>query len=164
MPCIAADSTHTLSYVHPIHPPRLVWLDVTWVYALVHIWLLYYYISLALRENILRVNGSNIRPWWIYHHYLSAVMVIIILTWPNTHNYNHEFLPQFNVYCFCQGVVQLMQAQYQKKRLYIRKSLGKVTSKIGSDGVEGGSRTSWLKQWRGCCPSITGQAHGCEPN
>ena len=23
-----------------------------------------------IRENILKVNGSNIRQWWIYHHYL----------------------------------------------------------------------------------------------
>ncbi|CAI7759159.1 unnamed protein product [Closterium sp. NIES-54] len=31
-------------------------------------WLLLFYTSLALRENILRINGSDIRPWWIYHH------------------------------------------------------------------------------------------------
>lgn len=27
-------------------------------------WLLYFYTSLALRENILKVNGSDIRPWY----------------------------------------------------------------------------------------------------
>lgn len=27
-------------------------------------WLLFFYTSLALRENILRVNGSDIRPWY----------------------------------------------------------------------------------------------------
>ena len=30
---------------------------------LVQAWLLFLYTSLALRENILRVNGSDIRPW-----------------------------------------------------------------------------------------------------
>lgn len=107
----------------------------------------YYYVSLALRENILRVNGSNIRPWWITHHYLSSFMSIVLLTWPEGENYN-KFLPQFNLcvapavqsppetvgdvgvvrrrYCLCQGVVQMMQAAYQKKRLYIRKAIGKV--------------------------------------
>jgi len=106
-------------------------------------------VSLALRENILKVNGSNIRPWWITHHYLSAFMSVVLLTWPEGPNY-YKFLPQFNLYvvhhawsracasassylsacvsryCLCQGVVQFMQAAYQKKRLYIRKAIGKV--------------------------------------
>lgn len=58
------------------------WRYTHWIHILTHVWLLYYYVSLSLRENILRVNGSNIRPWWIYHHYLSAFMSIIVLTWP----------------------------------------------------------------------------------
>jgi len=32
--------------------------------VLFQVWLLYYYVSLALRENILRVNGSAILPWY----------------------------------------------------------------------------------------------------
>ncbi|KAL2652114.1 hypothetical protein R1flu_020242 [Riccia fluitans] len=44
-------------------------------------WLLFFYTSLALRENILRVNGSDIRPWWVYHHYCAMVMALISLTW-----------------------------------------------------------------------------------
>lgn len=31
---------------------------------LLQAWLLFFYTSLALRENILRVNGSDIRPWY----------------------------------------------------------------------------------------------------
>lgn len=61
---------------------RHVWRYTHWIHILTHVWLLYYYVSLSLRENILKVNGSNIRPWWIYHHYISAVMSIIVLTWP----------------------------------------------------------------------------------
>ncbi|WVZ64123.1 hypothetical protein U9M48_013690 [Paspalum notatum var. saurae] len=26
-------------------------------------------------------NGSDIRPWWIYHHYLAMAMVLISVTW-----------------------------------------------------------------------------------
>ena len=31
-------------------------------------------------ENILKVNGSHIRNWWIAHHYVSSVMSIAVLT------------------------------------------------------------------------------------
>ncbi|PUZ64636.1 hypothetical protein GQ55_3G158100 [Panicum hallii var. hallii] len=44
-------------------------------------WLLFLYTSFALRENVLIVNGSDIRPWWIYHHYLAMVMALVSLTW-----------------------------------------------------------------------------------
>ena len=37
------------------------------------LWLLYYYTTLALRENILLANGSDILHWWIYHHLVSPV-------------------------------------------------------------------------------------------
>ena len=49
--------------VMPFHPTDLLW----------HIWLLYYYLSLALRENILKANGSEIHSWWFMHHYISMV-------------------------------------------------------------------------------------------
>uniref|UniRef100_A0A2C9WIY2 TMPIT-like protein n=1 Tax=Manihot esculenta TaxID=3983 RepID=A0A2C9WIY2_MANES len=44
-------------------------------------WLLFLYTGLALRENILRANGSDIRPWWIYHHYCAMIMALVSLTW-----------------------------------------------------------------------------------
>ena len=45
------------------HLPDLLW----------HIWLLYYYLSIALRENIMKANGSDIHGWWFMHHYISMV-------------------------------------------------------------------------------------------
>jgi hypothetical protein len=36
--------------------------------------LLYYYLSIALRENILKANGSEIHGWWFMHHYISMVL------------------------------------------------------------------------------------------
>ncbi|CAL5327916.1 unnamed protein product [Camellia sinensis] len=46
-------------------------------------WLLILYTGLALRENILRVNGSDIHPCilWIKHHYFAMAMALISLTW-----------------------------------------------------------------------------------
>jgi hypothetical protein len=141
-----------------------------WMMVLAHVWLMYYYVSLSLRENILRVvrafayprlaqmrmmldrpqNGSAIRPWWIYHHYLSALMSVVMLTWPRTETYN-RFSSHFTVrFCFVlpgaaleapwihnvvclqsyfiyQGFVQLLQAWYQKRRHYALRSLGRVS-------------------------------------
>ncbi|PPR83656.1 hypothetical protein GOBAR_AA37052 [Gossypium barbadense] len=44
-------------------------------------WLLFLYTGLALRENILRSNGSDICPWWIYHHYCAMAMALVSITW-----------------------------------------------------------------------------------
>lgn len=96
-----------------------------WIEVVLHIWLLYFYVSPSLRENILRVNGSRILPWWIYHHYISAIMSIVALTWPIT-ELHHYFRPQFNIYFLFQGFVQFLQAYYQKKRHYVAVSLGTV--------------------------------------
>lgn len=46
------------------------------------VWLSYVYLALALRENVLIVNGSNIRSWWILHHYLSILACLIMLALP----------------------------------------------------------------------------------
>lgn len=64
---------------------RHLWRYTHWIHILTHIWMLYYYVSLSLRENILKTNGSNIKTWWIIHHYLSSVMSITVLTCECTH-------------------------------------------------------------------------------
>lgn len=99
-----------------------------WIFTLSHIWLLYYYVSLSLRENILRVNGSSIRPWWITHHYISGIMSMIVLTWPSDSKTWNHFLPQFTAFFLYQGIVQLTQAAYQKQRHYALRALGKAGS------------------------------------
>jgi len=88
------------------------------VQILFQVWLLYYYVTLALRENILKVNGSHINPWWIVHHYLSIALSITIVTWPpDSPNYT-QFLPQFLYFCLGQGLVQILQTRYQSVKLY----------------------------------------------
>ena len=89
------------------------------------IWLAYFYLTLAMRESILVVNGSNINSWWITHHYLSILLVVTLVTWPDTLLYQ-QFRPQFFIYSFYSSIVQLLQYRYQIQRLYVMKSLGKA--------------------------------------
>lgn len=44
--------------------------------------MIYVYIAMASREGILLLNGSSIRSWWIWHHYLAAFTCIIFLMMP----------------------------------------------------------------------------------
>ncbi|KAF9603764.1 hypothetical protein IFM89_037850 [Coptis chinensis] len=93
-------------------------------------WLLFLYTSLALRENILRVNGSDIRSWWIYHHYCAMVMALVSLTWEikGQPDCSHMQSPVqlFLLWAVMQGVAMLLQNRYQRQRLYTRIALGKA--------------------------------------
>ncbi|KAJ0966935.1 hypothetical protein J5N97_023852 [Dioscorea zingiberensis] len=93
-------------------------------------WLLFLYTSLALRENILRVNGSDIRPWWIYHHYCAMAMALVSLTWEIKGQpdcaYKQRGIVLFLVWAIMQGVAMLLQNRYQRQRLYTRIALGKA--------------------------------------
>lgn len=104
---------------------RHQWKDTHWINIFHQLWLLYYYTSLALRENILLVNGSNIRRWWIRHHYVAALTCVVFLTWPPTPIYL-RYLPQFTFMAFFQGVVQLLQLWYQQNRDYANRALGRA--------------------------------------
>uniref|UniRef100_A0A7C9DSX8 Transmembrane protein 120 homolog n=1 Tax=Opuntia streptacantha TaxID=393608 RepID=A0A7C9DSX8_OPUST len=93
-------------------------------------WLLFLYTGLALRENILRVNGSDIRSWWICHHYCAMVMALVSLTWeikgqPNCTE-KQEGVKLFLQWAMMQGVAMLLQNRYQRQRLYTRIALGKA--------------------------------------
>ena len=78
-----------------------------------------------MRESILQVNGSRINTWWINHHYVSMLLVITMITWPETLIYQ-QFRTQFFIYSFYSSIVQLLQYQYQTQRLYVMKTLGKA--------------------------------------
>ncbi|CAM6092749.1 unnamed protein product [Calypogeia fissa] len=93
-------------------------------------WLLYFYTSLALRENILKVNGSDIRPWWVYHHYCAMAMALVSLTWglqghPGCIK-KQQGVRLFLAWAVMQGVAMLLQNRYQRQRLYTRIALGKA--------------------------------------
>ncbi|XP_072986322.1 uncharacterized protein [Typha latifolia] len=93
-------------------------------------WLLFLYTSLALRENVLRVNGSDIRPWWMYHHYCAMLMAIVSLTWEIKGQpdcaYKQRGVQLFLAWAMMQGVAMLLQNRYQRQRLYTRIALGKA--------------------------------------
>ncbi|KAL0340906.1 UNVERIFIED_CONTAM: Transmembrane protein [Sesamum radiatum] len=93
-------------------------------------WLLYLYTGLALRENILRVNGSDIRPWWIKHHYCAMAMALISLTWEIERGpdcaQKQRGVELFLKWAIMQGVAMILQNRYQRQRLYTRIALGKA--------------------------------------
>ncbi len=95
------------------------------IWKIHQMWLLYYYMTLALRENILLINGSNIKSWWLYHHYISILITMVLIGWPDQDIYNDESI-KVNYFLLMQGLVMFMQHKYQKKRKYVRVSMGKA--------------------------------------
>ncbi len=93
--------------------------------ALSNFFLLYHYSTMTVREHILVVNGSNIRPWWIIHHYLSIALAGTLLIWPATPSYYlmRNSIIYFGLYL---GLVQLMQYKFQVNRLYTLRALSRV--------------------------------------
>ncbi|XP_020177346.1 uncharacterized protein [Aegilops tauschii subsp. strangulata] len=93
-------------------------------------WLLFLYTSFALRENVLLVNGSDIRPWWIYHHYLAMLMALVSLTWeikgqPDCSS-KQRGVQLFLRWAIMQGIAMHLQNRYQRQRLRTRIALGKA--------------------------------------
>ncbi|GMN49488.1 hypothetical protein TIFTF001_018663 [Ficus carica] len=92
--------------------------------------------GLALRENILRANGSDIRPWTSpkyldkeahkEEHKISEEN----LTWeikgePNC-SQKQRGVQLFLQWALMQGIAMLLQNRYQRQRLYTRIALGKA--------------------------------------
>jgi hypothetical protein len=104
-------------------------------------WLLYYYTTLALRENILRVNGSAIADWWITHHYLSGLLTVVCLAWPKAVDPVYEaFRPVMLTMSVIQAITQILVTRYQSGRLYRLVAMGKA-SRLD---VTGESNTEWV--------------------
>eukprot|EP00181_Compsopogon_caeruleus_P001196 CAMPEP_0184686482 /NCGR_PEP_ID=MMETSP0312-20130426/22667_1 /TAXON_ID=31354 /ORGANISM="Compsopogon coeruleus, Strain SAG 36.94" /LENGTH=378 /DNA_ID=CAMNT_0027141623 /DNA_START=44 /DNA_END=1178 /DNA_ORIENTATION=+ len=103
----------------------LVFQRTRWLHMLLQLLLAYYYVTLALQENILEKNGSNIKRWWIIHHYLSIVEAVVLVTWPNSDSYA-QFCRPLHWYGLLNSVIQFFQTRYQKARLYARRALGKA--------------------------------------
>ena len=57
-----------------------------------------YFASLVLRENILYANGSNIRQWWIVHHYISLFTSFVFLIWPESSTQFQQFRTYYLIY------------------------------------------------------------------
>lgn len=103
----------------------LVLEEYRWLHMILQLALTTYYATLAIRENILRVNGSNIKPWWVLHHYLTMMQGVLLLTWPNNATYA-SFRTRLHYYGLYNAVLQIFQTRYQMARLYALRSLGKA--------------------------------------
>jgi len=108
-----------------------------WLHMLLQLSLVYYYVSLALRENILRANGSNIKRWWIIHHYMTLAQGVVLLTWQPGPSYG-LFSPRLHMFGVYNAVLQILQTRYQMARLYALRSLGRVGEMdvASSDGTQ----------------------------
>eukprot|EP01025_Chloroclados_australasicus_P020156 TRINITY_DN2118_c0_g1_i2.p1 TRINITY_DN2118_c0_g1~~TRINITY_DN2118_c0_g1_i2.p1 ORF type:complete len:396 (-),score=37.94 TRINITY_DN2118_c0_g1_i2:168-1355(-) len=124
----AADEPYTLT------PPLLTGVQVNLVF------LTYFYIAMALRENVLLVNGSNIRAWWIHHHYWSACGAALILALPVDSRAVYMFAERFLLWTCFQAIVMIFQNRYQRRRMYTRIALGKNSAMdVVSGESSGGS-------------------------
>ncbi|KAK9881755.1 hypothetical protein WA026_017275 [Henosepilachna vigintioctopunctata] len=91
---------------------------------LIHLFLLvWYYCTLTIRESILKVNGSRIRGWWRFHHFVSTVAAAILLIWPENKAWG-LFRNQFMLFNGYISTVQYLQFRYQQGVLYRLKALG----------------------------------------
>ncbi|XP_018331014.1 transmembrane protein 120 homolog [Agrilus planipennis] len=104
--------------------------------------LVWYYCTLTIRESILKINGSRIKGWWRFHHFLSTAASGILLIWPDNETwtlFRNQFI-WFNCYISC---VQYLQFRYQRGVLYRLKALGeRYNMDITIEGFH-----SWM--WRG---------------
>ncbi|XP_076106512.1 transmembrane protein 120A-A-like isoform X2 [Mytilus galloprovincialis] len=94
-----------------------------WMDAVLHFLLVWYYCTLTIRENILRINGSRIKGWWITHHFISTVCAGITLIWPDGVSYQ-SFRFQYLFFSFYLSLLYVFQFFYQKGSLYRLRALG----------------------------------------
>lgn len=79
------------------------------------------------REAVLKMNGSNIRGWWMAHHLISTLLSAMMIIWDKsrTGGYPQVRLSLFMFYFYI-GAVQVLQYRYQMNRLYALRSLSRV--------------------------------------
>jgi hypothetical protein len=91
-------------------------------------WLCYFYVALALRENVLMMNGSHIKGWWIKHHYFSSACALLMLGLPVYSPAVFFLCQRFMAWSSMQAAVMMVQNHYQRRRMYTRIALGKNTA------------------------------------
>ncbi len=117
-------------------------------------WLLFFYTATALRESVLKINGSRIRPWWIQHHYWSMATCVLMLSLPIDSPAVVSACQLFLWWAMMQGVVMVMQNRYQRRRLYTKIALGNVMS--NSSDVFGGETSGSSGQLFSLYPVLFG--------
>ncbi len=74
------------------------------------------------REAVLKMNGSNVRGWWMIHHFFSMCLSAAVIMWSQRELARKHLYP-FYLYV---GFVQLLQYRYQMSRLYALRSLSRI--------------------------------------
>ncbi|KAI5191049.1 hypothetical protein NECID01_1279 [Nematocida sp. AWRm77] len=82
---------------------------------------MYIYSTLIIREHILLNNGSHIKGWWLVHHYMCLIITGIMLTCPEE-SFIH-IRAAILKFLFLLSCSQVVQYQYQMRRLYVLRSL-----------------------------------------
>jgi len=117
----------TMSFI--LFPLAQLILGFSWVIHQWHqVFTMYYYFSLAIRENVLKLNGSRMKRWWIMHHYLSigkSFMSLLLLR-SSYDEYEDYFAYQTYVSLWI-AAVMWVQNQYQEARHYARLVMGKAS-------------------------------------
>lgn len=137
----------------------LVWTRSRWPSLLLQLYIAFYYSALALRENVLVVNGSNIKLWWRLHHMLSLALATCVLTWPDGAAYaESRFAVHFlGLYM---SLLQILQARYQMARLYTLRSLGKA-GELDVANTDSSAQLHWSASMRTLVPFIV-VGHGVQ--
>lgn len=119
---VFATVTHLMLSLILLVVPGHAWLD-----AASNFFLLYAYSTMTLREHILRLNGSAMQAWWIWHHYLCVGLAGLLVVWPAGPAYAvmRSHLLLFMVYI---AAVQVLQYRYQMNRLYTLRALSRVNA------------------------------------
>lgn len=107
-------------------------------------WLLFFYTAAALRESVLKVNGSHIRPWWIHHHYWSMATCVLMLSLPVDSPAFVRAITLFLWWALMQSVVIVLQNRYQRRRMYTRIALGKNSAMDVVSGESSGTHGQLL--------------------
>jgi len=119
----------------------------SWVVFQWHqVFMVYYFFSLAIRENVLKLNGSRIKRWWILHHYLSIITSFLSLLLLRSAYLEYKGFFTYNTYLsLWVAAVMWVQNQYQEARHYARVAMGKASIFDGTTGetlVEAPSQSS----------------------
>ncbi|ETO09850.1 hypothetical protein RFI_27529 [Reticulomyxa filosa] len=92
-----------------------------------HGWLLYLYLSLAIREYVLRLNGSRIYIWWIYHHHISSLMSFVSILLMRSAYTRFKLIFDYATCLFLIiGLIQMWQNYNSKRRHYARTAMGRA--------------------------------------
>lgn len=73
------------------------------------VYMVYVYMAMAARESVLLLNGSNIRSWWIWHHYIAALTCIITLALPVDSHSLQSYVEGWLHWTILQALLMILQ-------------------------------------------------------